>query len=200
MAFSDYHQKYLKELPENIDSRLRAKQHELIQVVEKADIAFPNDLLRVAVLGCADKRLVKAHKTIFEEVFQRHVDILTFDISIDHLQGEEQVYEHDCREPLPYTPYNVTYSHTLLRFMEPEEQWKVLSNSYNALKDGGVAFHFMSKDGRTEPTKMMQEGFWQIPLDTFELKLQAEGIKSLRIPVMTGADLAHEETCFVLFR
>lgn len=200
MAFSDYHQKYLKELPENIDSRLRAKQHELIQVIEKADITFPNGLLRIAVLGCADKRLVKAHKAIFEEVFQRHVDILTFDISIDHLSGEEQVYEHDCREPIPYTPYTAAYSHTLLRFMEPEEQWKVLLNSYHALKEGGVALHFMSKDGKTEPTRMMQEGYWQIPLDAFETKLDGLGIKHQRVYVMTGPNLQHEEMCFVLTR
>jgi len=87
MALSDYHFKYTKEPPERIDSRLRTKQHELIQVMEWLGTSFDHEPVSIAVLGCADRRQVNGHIMIFEEVLQKHVDITTFDITIEHLEG-----------------------------------------------------------------------------------------------------------------
>lgn len=200
MALSDYHLKYTKEPPERTDSRLRAKQHELIQVLSSLNKDFSQEPVKIAVLGCADKREVIGHIMVFEEALQKTVDITTFDITTEHLVGEKNVVQHDCTEPIPDAPYDITYAHILLKFMPPEEQWKVLLNSYNALKPGGISFHFMNTDGKTEPTRMLEEGYWQIPLDDFEKRLDEIHVKHERIPVKTGETLLKDEMCFVMLR
>lgn len=200
MALSDYHLKYTKEPPERLDSRLRAKQHELIQVMEGLDKTFAKEVVTIAVLGCADRRQVNGHIMVFEEVLQKYVAITTFDITTEHLEGESNVITHDCRNPLPGGPYDITYSHLLLKFMPPEDQWKVVVNSYDALLPGGLALHIVNTDGKTEPTKMLENNFWDIPLDEFEKKLDEKKITYKRVSVKSGPDLEKDMTCWVIFR
>ena len=97
-------------------------------------------------MGCGDKRFVKGHKLIFEKVFEKHVMIKTFDIGIDHLMGENDAYQHDCTLPLPFGPYDITFAHVLLRFISKEKQWTLVKNSYDSLKNGGIAIHVLDPE------------------------------------------------------
>jgi len=110
------------------------------------------------------------------------------------------VIQHDCREPLPGGSYDITYGHILLKFMPPEDQWKVVINSYNALNKGGLGLHFMNMGGKTEATSMLEDGYYDIPLVSFEKKLDEMGISYKRISVKSGADLQHNMLCWVLLK
>jgi hypothetical protein len=87
MPLSSYHQKYIERSDRDIKKRAQEKGQELELVFKKAPIPLISTNPRVAVLGCADKRLVPHHKRIFEELLGKPVRLITFDITTKHLQG-----------------------------------------------------------------------------------------------------------------
>jgi hypothetical protein len=189
MTLSSYHQKYADQTDEEIRRRADAKEQELATIFNEISLNTKSDPVRIAVLGCGDRRFIGHHKRIFEEVLKRGVEIITFDIMIDHLEGEQNVFRHDCTLPLPNPPYDITYAHVLLKFIETKKQFDVLKNSFDALKPGSVAIHvFDWEEVKAEGPKLL-DGLWAVPLGKWKKQLTELGIEYKEIILKYGPAL-----------
>lgn len=92
MALSEYHQKYNNQSDEEILNKVKEKDAELETIFNAVLLQTESSVVRVAVLGCGDKRFVEAHKKLFEKFTRKPVKLITFDITIEHLEGEENVF------------------------------------------------------------------------------------------------------------
>ena len=186
MALSKYHQKYKDQSDEEIAKKVEAKEQELLAIFQQVSLNANNTPIRLAVLGCGDSRFVKYHKIIFEKVLKKEIEVITFDITIEHLIGEENIIKHDCTLPLPNSPYDIIYGHVLLKFIEIEKQWNLIENSYKALSKGGLAIHILDKEEIEIKEKLLQSGLFSVPLERWEEKLKKEQIKYFKIPIKYG--------------
>ena len=189
MALSAYHQKYADYSGEEIKKRADAKEQELATIFNEVSLKTDIDPVRLAVLGCGDKRFVAHHKRIFENVLKRNVEVTTFDINIDHLAGESNVFQHDCTQPLPNLPYDITYAHVLLKFIEAEKQFDLLKNSFDSLNPGGVAIHVFDLDEIKATSPKLPDGLWAVPLEQYKKQLTELGIEYKEIPLKYGPAL-----------
>lgn len=172
MALSPYHLHHVSRSDAEVLRRGKVKELEITQILEKIPFQSQNEPLRVGVLGCAEKRFVKIHKKIFEKIFQRPTELVTFDISIEHLSGEEHIVQHDCTKPLPEINFDILFGHVLLKFIETEKQLSVLLNSYEALSSPGLAIHvFDAEDIETTAVKQ-SDGYWSVPLERWKTELE----------------------------
>lgn len=186
MTLSSYHQKYSSYSDAEIQGRVDAKESELESIFEKVSLNTGSEIVRLAVLGSGDKRFVKHHQKIFKKFVGKPVEVTTFDITTDHLIGEENIIQHDCTMPLPNLPYDITYAHVLLKFIETEKQFDLIMNSYNALKNGGIAIHVFNKEDYSTIGMKLPDGYFTVPLEEYENKLKEKEIKFLEIPVKHG--------------
>lgn len=182
MSLSEYHQKFAQQSDNIIDDKLCVKKEELESIFKVMAPAFVVHPIRVAVLGCGDKRFVQKHREIFSELLGGPVALTTFDITIDHLVGESGVIEHDCTVPLPGGPFDIAYAHVLLKFIEPTKQMNVIRNSYNALAAGGIAIHVLDAGDYTGQQPV-------VLLEKYKSQLVAEGVSFKEIPVAFGLAL-----------
>ncbi len=189
MTLSSYHQKYLTLPDTEISNRANEKKVELGAIFKKIQPSTSDSLLRIAVLGCGDKRFIKHHKVIFEEFLKKHVELITFDISTEHLADEDGVIQHDCTLPIPNPPYDITFAHVLLKFIETEKQWDLIKNSIEALRIGGLAIYVLDKkDYETQETRLSNDQF-SVPLARWKKEIEKLGLKYLEIPVKYGLAL-----------
>lgn len=158
-------------------------------IFNQVNLETGSEVIKLAVLGCGDRRFIKGHKIIFDKVLQKPVEVITFDITIDHLQGENRITRHDCTLPLPNPPYDITYAHVLLKFIETEKQWDLIKNSYEALKSGGLAIHLLDKEDYETTELRLIDGYYSVPLRHWEEKLTNEGVDFVKIPVKYGIAL-----------
>ena len=189
MTLSTYHQKYSNQPDEELKRRADAKEQELASIFQEVSLNNDSDPVRLAVLGCGDKRFIAHHKKIFENVLKRNVEVTTFDINIDHLAGESNVFQHDCTLPLPNSPYDITYAHVLLKFIEAEKQFDLLNNSFDALKPGGVAIHVFDEEQVKATSPKLPDGLWSVPLEKWKEKLTKLDIEYKEIPLKYGPAL-----------
>lgn len=189
MTFSPYHQKYANQPDAEVQKRVNEKRRELSAIFAQVQLETMGRPVRIAVVGCGDKRCIHWHKEIFENLLKRPVEITTFDIVIDHLQGEENVFQHDCTLPFPGSPFDITYAHVLLRFIEIEKQWDLIQNSFHALKPGGLAIHLLDTEDYETETPTLPNGLFPVPLKKWEAKLDELGIEYKEIPVNYGLAL-----------
>ncbi len=176
MAISEYHQKRINKPEEAILRRLLVKELELEKILDEVDYKPAGDVLKVAILGCADKRFVKLYESMFEKFLHKAVDITTFDITIEHLKGEVGVIQHDITKPLPNGPYDITLGHLVLRFIEPDKQFLVIKNSHEALQSPGLGMFVYDKEDISTPTPKRADGYWSLPLEDYKQKLSSENI------------------------
>ncbi|MEI7749852.1 MAG: hypothetical protein WCJ25_02510 [Candidatus Moraniibacteriota bacterium] len=189
MTLSPYHQKYAGYPDEEIWIRADVKESELKMIFEYAPLKTESAVVKVAVMGSGDRRFVQHHERIFTELLGKRVEVTTFNITTEHLEGEDRAILHDCTKSLPGMPYDITYSHVLLKFIETEKQWDVIMNSYAALSEGGLAIHvFDSSDYETEE-KLQSDGYFSVPLVQYENRLKALGIEFVEVPVRYGKAL-----------
>jgi hypothetical protein len=184
-----YHQKYASLPDEEIENRLNEKKQELITIFNQIKFDVNREVIKIAVLGCGDKRFIRGHKKIFKEILNKTIEIYTFDITIEHLQGKEGVVKHDCTLPLPNLPYAITYAHVLLKFIETEKQWDLIKNSYNALEVNGIAIHVLDKENYENVSEKPSDGYFSVPLSRWSNKLEELGIKYQQIPLKYGIAL-----------
>ncbi len=177
MTLSPYHQKYASRSDEEMRRRADVKQEELRKILEQVSFTPESDPVRVAVMGCGEVRLVAHHKRMLEELLGRAVELTTFDISIEHLEGLENIVQHDVTELLPNGPYDVTYAHVLLKFIGTEKQWNVVKNSYDALRDGGIAIHVFDREEIDTREEILSDGMNAVPLERWKRQLDDEGIR-----------------------
>tara|TARA_Y100000310_G_C20465874_1_gene707625 strand:+ start:365 stop:928 length:564 start_codon:yes stop_codon:yes gene_type:complete len=175
MVLSKYHKKQAEYLKERVQKAADFKEKELLEIFKIVKPASRDDVLRIAVLGLGDKRLMLHHKRIFEKLLGMPADITTFDIIVEHLRGGENVIKHDCTKPLPNPPYDITYGHVVLKFVEKDKQWNFIKNSYDALKIGGIAIHIMNEDDGNV-----------LPIKEWKSKLQEEKIEYKEIVLEFG--------------
>lgn len=183
MPLSQYHQKYASEDKERNKRRIEVKKEELEKVFKVVPFKTKNKVVKIAVWGCGEARIAKAHKKIFREVLGQPVRVTTFDISIEHLKGVAGVVKHDCTLPLPNGPYDITYAHVLLKFIPTEKQWGLIKNSYDALAPGGLALHFLDEEDYKTGKKILSDGYFGVTLYRWLKKLKANKIKFKKIPL-----------------
>lgn len=188
MTLSNYHQKYTNLPDEEIAKRADEKKIELLEIFKKFSLSTDTPA-RVAVLGCGDKRFVKHHKDIFENLLHKQVELTTFDISIEHLAGEENVIQHDCTFPIPKSPYDVTFAHVLLKFIETEKQWDLIKNSIDALKNGGLAIHVLDTEDYETKETLLPNGQFVVPLERWKQEIEKFGLECKEIPIKYGVIL-----------
>lgn len=181
MALSEYHQKYAAKPDEEIARRAKVKEEELRRIFNAAPLGSSATPVRLGVMGCGEKRFIQHHRNIFQTLLGRPVEVTTFDIAIEHLAGEERVFQHDVTQPLPDAPYDVTYVHVLLKFTPTDKQLDVLLNSYNALRDGGVAIHVFDAEEVAATSPTLPDGLYSVPLERWEKELDARGIKHTKV-------------------
>lgn len=189
MSPSQYHQRYTGYSEEEIQKRAAEKESEVAQIFEKVRFYMGADPVRLAVLGCGDKRFASYHQKLFEKFLNNPVDMTTFDISVDHLGGIENVIRHDCTLPLPNVPYDITYAHVLLKFIETQKQWDLIMNSYNALAPNGLAIHIFDKSDYETTSTKQTDGYYSVPLERWKRQLNEKGVEFLEIPVKHGKAL-----------
>lgn len=182
MELSTYHQKFAAQPDTEIDRKVSAKRAELEAIFSALPTTFNHEPVKIAILGCGDKRFVQKHRELFFSILQKPIELTTFDITTDHLQGEEGVALHDCTLPLPNGPYDITYAHVLLKFIKPAKQIDVLYNSYHALREHGLAIHVLDKtdyEGSQPP----------VDLESHKALLQNKNIMFIEIAVHYGLAL-----------
>jgi len=177
----EYHQKYADKSNAEMNDRIAEKEKELILIRDAVSPKFKSETLNIAVMGCGEKRFVAGHREIFAKVFEKPLNITTFDITIDHLAGEENIVQHDCTQPLPGGPYDITFAHVLLRFIPKEKQRDLVINSFKALKDGGIAIHVL------DPKDYETNQFVDLP--SIEETLKKEGISLTTVKLSIGQAL-----------
>lgn len=188
MNLSSYHQKYTNKNDEEIQKRADVKERELVEIFK--NISLNNNVpVRLAVLGCGDKRFIGHHKRIFEKVLRNDVDVTTFDITIDHLKDAPNVLQHDCTKPLPNPPYDITYGHVLLKFIQTDKQFNVLRNSFDALNSGGIAIHLFDFEEIKSKSSRLEDALWSVPLDRWKKELSKIKIQYKEIPIEYGLAL-----------
>lgn len=177
MPLSKYHENYAARTDEELAHRAKVKKEELKKIFEVVNYKTGSSPVRVAVLGCADRRFVQYHKEIFESLLSAPVELTTFDITVEHLGGENGVIQHDCSVPLPNPSYDITFGHVLLKFIETEKQYVVLKNSYAALRSPGLAIHVFDEEDVTTKTPRQADGYYAVPLERWKEQLAQDGIK-----------------------
>lgn len=177
MAITDYHKKHINRSDEETNRRIFVKELELKKILSETNYKPSFENVRVAVFGCADKRFVKRHKLIFEKLFQKPVELITFDISIEHLEGEENVVQHDITTPIPNAPFDITFGHVVLKFIETNKQWGVIKNAYNALRSPGLGIFVFDLEDVTTQNPIQADGYFSLPIETYKQKLTEENIK-----------------------
>jgi hypothetical protein len=176
MTLSPYHQNYLSRSDEELARRADVKEMELVKIFAASPFALVLDPVRVAVLGCADHRMVSAHKRIFEKVLGKKVKLTTFDVTTEHLAGEEGVLQHDLTTPFPDALYDIAFGHVVLKFIETERQWDVLKNSYDAIGSGGMVIHVFDLEEVEATTERISQGCYAVPLERWKKSLDDAGI------------------------
>jgi len=177
MTISDYHNKHLGRTDEETERRIFVKELELKKILSETRFRPGFENIRVAVLGCADKRFVQLHKSIFEKLLHKPVELITFDITTEHLEGEDRVIQHDVTTPLPGAPYDITFGHVLLKLIQTEKQWGVITNALDALRTPGLGIFVYDLEDITTKDPIQKDGYFSVPLDEYKQKLIHKHIK-----------------------
>lgn len=181
---SAYHEQYLGKSDEEIAHRVKIKDRQLRQTFATTGLpSFVAPTVRIAVLGCGDRRYVTLHRRLFEDIFGKPVEVATFDAVTEHLQGEAGVVRHDATEPLPGGPFDLIYADALVRFVDPARQYDVLKNAYDALAPGGIAVVTFDKhDYDPPPGYKPVPGTNPVDLSALQYELAEDGIVFLAVP------------------
>ncbi len=180
----DYFEEYATRPIEWVIEREKVKRHVVQKILEITGFVPTSNPVKVAVLGASDKRYIGIHRDIFREAIQKDLEMTTFDIDTQHLTGEDGIIEQDVTRPFP-SSFDIVFSHSLLKFIEPEKQVTVLRNSHNALKTNGLAMHIMHCADKPRE--------WQHKVDTDKMisKLVEENIscKKIKLDIDNGTDV-----------
>lgn len=76
MSLTKYHEKYSERSDAEMAKRILAKKLFLKQIFEKLSFVPKREEVRAAILGCGEKRFVKAHKILLEELLEKPVQVL----------------------------------------------------------------------------------------------------------------------------
>lgn len=184
VVLKGYHQAYKKKSDMEIQIKADVKKDELKKIFDSINFDVQKKEIKIGVLGCGDRRFLKHHEEIFRDLLRTDVKIFTFDIVIDHFEEEDDVIKHDCTLLLPNTPFDILYSHVLLKFIKKEKQWDVIQNAYDALKQGGAAIHVLDKEDYESD---------EVDLEEIENKLNENKITYKKVELKYGVGLVVEK-------
>ena len=176
MTLSPYHEKYAKKNDGDIAGRAEVKREELKKIFVAVGFVPTGEPVRVAVLGCGERRFIGHHRRIFGDLLGLAVDLTTFDVAVEHLAGETGVIAHDITVPLPGGPYDIAYGHVVLKFIPTDRQWDVIKNAYDALRPGGIAIHVCDEEELQATTSTLSDGLFAVPIVRWKEALVAAGM------------------------
>lgn len=177
MTLSKYHANYASRTDEELQQRADAKEMEIKKIFAEVGFTPKHSPVRIAVTGCADKRFVELHRQLFERILGIPAALTTFDITIDHLVGAEGVVQHDITEPFPGGPFDLTFGHVVLKFIETEKQWEALKCAYESLAPGGMAIEVLDREDVTTTMPKQRDDHYSVPLERWKQALEKEKIK-----------------------
>lgn len=186
---SIYHTTYAQKSDEEIQKRIEEKERELVTIFKETSFQTNNNKIKIAVMGCGDKRMVEKQKMLFKKLLRQNIEMYTYDITVEHLKNESNIFQHDCTQTLPHTPYDITYAHVLLKFVETDKQFLVLKNSFDVLNPGGIAIHILDFDEIKSDTIKLPDGYWSVPLKSHKEKLKKAKINYMEIKLNYGIAL-----------
>jgi hypothetical protein len=165
-----HYAEYASQPDEWVQNMEQTKRSIVKHVLRTINFPRKHEPLKVVVLGASDKRYIPIHQKVFASVTGQKVQMVTFDIDSDHLGGiSSNVIFHDVTESFPGAPYDIVFSHELMKFLTTEEQLAVLQRSYEALAINGVAMHIVHEPSilgtpelrnwqyRVSPPQLVQE-------------------------------------------
>lgn len=139
-----HYKEYASQPNEWVENMEITKKSIVKYVIKAMKFKTITESVKVVVLGTSDRRYIPIHKRIFEEILKKSIQMTTFDIDVNHLGGKSRsVVKHDVTKAFPDTPYDIIFSHELMKFLTPEEQIRAMKNSYYALSNHGLAMHIM---------------------------------------------------------
>jgi hypothetical protein len=182
---SDYHQKYAGMFDAEIVHRAQVKDQQIRQVFVTIGMPqFAAPTVRIAVLGCADKRFIELHRRLFESLLGKPVAVTTIDITVEHLVGAAGgIVQHDATLPLPLGPYDLIYADVLVRFVPSDKQYAILQNAYDALDSNGIALMvFAHEDYDPPPAYQPLAGTHRVDMNALQLELAKRKIQFMEVP------------------
>jgi hypothetical protein len=171
----DYLQ-YATRTDEEMLVRARLKELELSDVFEKIPHVFSKENIMVAVLGCPEQRMISSYASMFEKVLKKPCSLVILDKHTEHLRGISTIIKHDVRNPLPYAPFDLIFSHVLLKFIPHEYQTIVLKNSYYALASNGIAIHIVNESDIGKERVRLKDGWYSVPYENIKQDLREQNI------------------------
>lgn len=159
-------------------------------VLDQMRFEAVHEPVKVVVLGASDKRYIPIHQDVFQSILHREISMVTFDLDINHLGGESKdVISHDVTQLFPDAPYDIVFSHELMKFLSPGEQLQTIKNSYQALGKNGLAMHILHEPSIKGTAELRA---WQHRVDPDELidKLKDDNIPATKLVFNSQSDVA----------
>jgi hypothetical protein len=159
-------------------------------VLDQMKFEAVHEPVKVVVLGASDKRYISIHHDVFQSILHRAISMVTFDLDINHLGGESKdVISHDVTKIFPDTPYDIVFSHELMKFLTPDEQLQTIKNSYQALGENGLAMHILHEPSIKGTSELRA---WQHRVNPDELinKLKDDNIPATKLVFNSQSDVA----------
>jgi hypothetical protein len=183
---SKYHQIWAEKSDEKVRHFVLVKEMQFQQVFKTIGApSFGASEPRIAVLGCKERRLALWQNEMFTRLLGKPTGVTTFELTIEHLSGVPGVIQHDATEPLPGGPFDIVYADVLVRFIKPEKQFSILSNAWDALAPGGVAFIvFSHNDYDPRPDYVPVPDTYHVDMNALQLELSKRKIPFVEVPVV----------------
>jgi hypothetical protein len=159
-------------------------------VLDQMKFEAVHEPVKVVVLGASDKRYIPIHQDVFQSILHRAISMVTFDLDINHLGGESKdVISHDVTQLFPDAPYDIVFSHELMKFLTPSEQLQTIKNSYQALGENGLAMHILHEPSINGTAELRA---WQHRVNPDELidKLKDDNITATKLVFNSQSDVA----------
>ncbi|MBI2579723.1 MAG: hypothetical protein HYW27_02370 [Candidatus Aenigmarchaeota archaeon] len=195
-----HYKEYATRPDSRVADRERAKKSIVKYVLQKTGFKANKGPVKIVVLGTSDRRYLAVHRRVFEEILGCKTDVKTFDVDTEHLGGESGTeITHDTTKPFPDAPYDIVFSHELMKFLTEEEQLITIINSYNALGRDGIAMHILHNPSILGTPQLKS---WQhrVNPDGLISSLKKEGIEAAKLVFdsETDIDWAVKTTVIVL--
>ena len=171
-TLANHYAEYASQPDEWVNNMEKTKRSIVEQVFRVANFEAGCEPVKVAVLGASDIRYIPIHQRIFRAAVKRAINMKTFDIDTEHLGGESHsLITHDATQPFPDAPYTIVFSHELMKFLTPEEQFATIKRSYEALDENGLAMHILHEPSIKGTSELRA---WQHRVNPDELIRQLE--------------------------
>lgn len=195
-----HYAEYTSQPDEWVNNMEKTKRSIVEHVLRWANFQASHEPVTVVVLGASDKRYIPIHERVFAAATGATIEIKTFDLDTAHLGGESAgVVHHDVTAQFPGGPYDIIFSHELMKFLTPDEQLTTIANTYAALAPGGVAMHIIHEPSIKGTSELRS---WQFRVDPDDLimKLGGKGMSASKIVFESesNVDWLRETTVIVL--